>query len=77
MPPRRQVRNPRAEKSVNNVGDQADPMRVFANMLAEALQNRPQHVEEPPTGHLVNFKDFKLVGPPEFSGSTDPIEAQT
>ena len=77
MPPRRQARNPRAEESVNNVGDQTDLMRVFANMLAEALQNRPQCVEEPSIGHLVNFKDFKLVGPLEFSGSIDPIEAQT
>ena len=77
MPPKCQTRNPRAEESVNNVDTQPEPMRMFAIMLAEALQNRPQQVEAPPAGHLVSFKDFKLVGPPEFSGSTDPIEAQT
>ena len=77
MLPRRQPRNPRAEESVNNVRNQPDTMRMFANMLAEALQTRPQQSEAAPAGHLVNFKDFKLVGPPEFSGSTDPIEAQT
>ena len=81
-------RTQRVEESVNNMENDPNPMRAFAEMIAEAIQNRPppvirqsmQHVQPPPVQpapHLANFKDFKLVGPPEFKGTLDPIEAQT
>lgn len=81
MPPRRQNRNQREEQSVNNEGGQVDPMQNFANMIAEAMQNRIPasrgRARNQPAERLANFKDFKAVGPPEFKGTTDPIEAQT
>lgn len=50
-----------------NVRGQREPMRAFANMIAGVMQSGNQ---------LANFKDFKAVGPPEFRGSRDPMEAQ-
>ena len=32
---------------------------------------------EPKVARTITFKEFKGVGPPEFKGTTDPIDAQT
>ena len=85
MPPRCVPRILRVNEFVNNAERQEDPIRAFVAMMMEMMQNRPPPVVPPevppvanqPGAHLANFKDFKLVGPPEFHGSTDPIEAQT
>lgn len=81
MPPRRQNRNQREEQSVNNEGGQADPMQNFADMIAQAMENRAPtgrgRLRNQPADRLANFKVFKAVGSPEFKGTTDPIEAQT
>ena len=79
--PRGRPRNQRIPESESEVGDQPNPMRMFAEMLAEAMQTRPPPVVVQPAPqtapHLANFKDFKLVGPPEFQGTLNLIEAQT
>lgn len=77
MSPRRQNRNQRDERSVNNEGDQADPMQNFADMLAQAMQTGAPAARNRLANRLVNFKDFKAVGPSEFKGTIYPIEAQT
>ena len=77
------------EESVNDTENDPNPMRAFADMIAEAIRTRPPPVfrqpmpqaPPPPPGqpmpYMANFKDFKLVGPPEFAGTLNPIEAQT
>ena len=48
--------------------------------MATALQNQnaaPAVNLNPIAGQLANFKDFKAVGPPEFKGTNNHIEAQT
>lgn len=52
-------------------------MQNFVNLLTEAMQNRPPPAVGQPGQHLTSFKDFKLVGPPEFRGTLDLFEAQT
>ena len=59
----------------NNEGQNSEnPMQQFINMLIGVLDNRP--VNPAPQPHIINFKDFKNVGPPEFQGTSEPIEAQ-
>ena len=78
MSPRRVLRNQEIEESVNNAaGAQPNPMQDFVNMMPEAMRNQVQPVGNQAGNQLANFKDFKAVGPPEFRGTADPIEAQT
>ena len=78
MPPRRQTRNQRAGETVIDAErPRQDPMQKFANMVAQALQQGIPAAGNRPDNRLSNFKDFKAVGPPEFRGTADPIEAQT
>ena len=48
-------------------------MQQFIDLLVGALQARPVN---PPVAPIITFKDFKNVGPPEFKGTTKPIEVQ-
>ena len=77
MPPRRQNHNQREERSMNNERNQDDPMQNFTDMIAQAMWTRTPAARGQANNRLANFKDFKAVGPPEFSGTTDPIAAQT
>ena len=45
-------------------------MQQLVNLLTGAFANQPQ-------AQATTFKDFKAVGPPEYHGSMNPIEAQT
>ena len=59
-------------------GVQPNPMQQFVDMLVGALQNwTPNPNNNPPIAPVVSFKDFKSVGPPEFKGTTEPLEAQS
>ena len=73
MPPRRrQQRQPAQEESTNNNNNaNVNPVQQLVNLLTGVMNNQPQ---APPN---TTFKDFKAVGPPEFKGSRNPIEAQT
>ena len=79
MPPRRRQRNEEAEsRNENERGGQPDPMQQFINQLVGAFNRNPTDAPiNPPAGHMASFKDFKSVGPPEFKGSTEPMEAQS
>lgn len=53
-------------------------MQEFVNLLTAAF-NQPggRVIVEPRIARTTTFKEFKSIGPPEFKGTTDPIEAQT
>ena len=78
MPPRRG----RPVRNVQGVNENpVDPLQRIADLLAGAMRgDNPRMAQpdpNPQSNYLVNFKDFKAVGPPEFKGTTNPIEAQT
>ena len=74
MPPRRRItrQNPEGSTNNNNNNDGTNPNSVqqLVNLLTGALVNQPQV-----QGTM--FKEFKALGPPEFKGSVNPIDAQT
>lgn len=74
MAPRRR---PQAEISAEQL--EANSTQQLANILLGALQGRPENPPpaEPNTPKVTLFKDFKLVGPPEFKGTNELIIAQT
>lgn len=78
-PRRRQPTQPTSEESVNDDSNPVNPMQRFVDLLMGAMQDRNMVANNPnpPLTHLANFKDFKVVGPPEFKGATNPIKAQT
>lgn len=49
-------------------------MQQLVDLLLGALQNRP--INNAPATQNVTFKDFENEGPPEFKGTSEPIEAQ-
>lgn len=51
-----------------------NPLQQFLDLLVQALRNRP--VNENSVAPIITFKDFKNVGPLEFKGTIEPIEAQ-
>lgn len=77
MPPRRRQRN--QETNVNQPeGGPVNPMQEFVNLLTTAFNRNGANIPvNPAIVHATTFNDFKSVGPPEFKGTTDPIEAQT
>ena len=76
MPPRRRI--PVPEESVNDERGPIDPIQRLVDLLGEALRGRNEPVPPVPRAvPVTTFKDFKSVGPPEFTGTTDPIVAQT
>ena len=48
-------------------------MQQFIDLLVRALQERPVNL---PVTPITTFKDFKNAEPPEFKGTTEPIEPQ-
>ena len=80
MPPKRRTQPP-PQEPVNADRGQVNPMQQFVDLLVGALQNRNPITNVPnpvqPANRLVAFKDFKSLGPPEFQGVVNPIEAQT
>ena len=78
MPPRRG----RPARNVQEPNENpVDPLERIAELLAGAVRGvNPQRAQADPNpqpNQLTSFKDFKAVGPPEFEGTTNPIEAQT
>lgn len=55
-----------------------NPLEQFVHLLVGALQNRLSNNLNlnPPAAQITTFKDFKNVGPPEFKGIIESIEAQ-
>ena len=51
-------------------------MQQFVNLLIGALQSAPVGEPQLVVPHVPSFRDFKAVGPPEFYGTAEPIEAQ-
>ena len=71
MPPRREPpRQRNNDRTTNNDNIDGNPVQQLVTLLTGALQNQPQN-------HGTTFQDFKAVGPPEFRGSMNPVEAQT
>ena len=69
MPPRRQPPRQRTtEGTHNNDNVDANPVQQLVALLTGELQNQPQN-------QGTTFKEFKAVGPPEFCGSVNPVEA--
>ena len=77
MPPRRRQRN-QGDNVNQPEGGPVNPMQEFVNLLTAAFNRTGANVPVVPgVVRVTTFKDFKSVGPPEFKGTTDPIEAQT
>ena len=78
MPPRRRQRNQEAESHNENEGGPNNPMQEFVNLLTAAFNQAGGRAPAGPrVARTTTFKEFKSVGPPEFKGTTDPMEAQT
>ena len=75
MPPRRVPRNQGANTNQPE-GGLVNPMQEFLNLLTAAFNQTGANIPvNPGVVRATTFKDFKSVGPPEFKGTTDPIEA--
>lgn len=74
IPQERQPSNP--ENINQNQANPTDPMRQLVDLLKDVLQNSNHNLQQNEASH-VTFKAFKNMHPPEFKGTTDPVEAQS
>ena len=59
-------------------GFEPNPVQLLVNLLQQNLQaNSDKGSSSQLTKHAVSFKSFKSLQPPEFKGTTNPIEART
>lgn len=92
MPPKK-ARTGQANGNGNDQGGQVDPAMAQIldllrqqnvniaqqqQQLQQQMQQQQQQQQQPPQlPVVVTFKSFQAIKPPEFSGSSDPVEAQT
>ena len=70
-----QENNPEGEPRRND----NDPAAILLEFLRQHTQNPPPEPRAPPErqpNSTVTFKSFKTLNPPEFKGTTDPVEAR-
>lgn len=77
--PQQQSQDQRQEQDPNSHQNNNDPIHLLLEFLRQRTQN-PQPREERPlvrqTQTTVTFKSFKSLNPPEFKGTTNPVEAR-
>ncbi|XP_074342240.1 uncharacterized protein LOC141679718 [Apium graveolens] len=74
-----QIQDRRQHRDPTPPQNQDDPMRLLVAFLRQQTQNPPTRgggPQDQQTPSTVTFKSFKSLNPPEFKGTTDPVEAR-
>ena len=74
MPPRRRSQRDQDSEDEHR-GPNQNSLQQIVDLLVGALQGRIQNLN-PLAPQITTFKDFKNVGPSEFKGTTEPVEAR-